>query len=92
MPDRFFWELYPRKVGKGDAKKKWDKIKPNSELFDKIINAVKENINHNSQWKRDNGQFIPHPATWLNQGRWDDDIPFTTNGTSHIEDIWANVH
>ena len=25
------------------------------------------------QWKKDGGQFIPHPATWLNQEGWDDE-------------------
>ena len=24
------------------------------------------------QWQKDNGQFIPHPATWLNGQRWED--------------------
>jgi hypothetical protein len=27
------------------------------------------------QWRKDGGQFIPNPATWLNQGRWDDQGP-----------------
>jgi hypothetical protein len=27
-----------------------------------------------AQWQKDNGQYIPNPATWLNQGRWDDEI------------------
>lgn len=69
-----FWELYPRKEGKGAAKKSWEKINPNAELFEKIMSAVRENIEHNPQWQRNNGQYIPHPTTWLNQGRWDDDI------------------
>ena len=25
------------------------------------------------QWRKDGGQFIPNPATWLNQSRWEDD-------------------
>lgn len=69
-----FWKLYPRKEGKGAARKKWDQISPNAELFNKIITAVQDNIDNNAQWKKDNGQYIPHPTTWLNQGRWDDDI------------------
>ena len=69
-----FWTSYPRKEGKGAARKSWDKINPDAELFDKIMNAVQENINRNPQWQKQNGQFIPHPATWLNQERWDDDI------------------
>ena len=69
-----FWVLYPKRIGKGAAKKSWDKINPNAELFDKIMTAVQNNLDHNPQWQKQNGQFIPHPATWLNQGRWDDDI------------------
>jgi hypothetical protein len=34
------------------------------------INAQKET----ELWKREGGKFIPHPATWLNQGRWDDEV------------------
>ena len=26
-----------------------------------------------AQWRKDDGQFIPHPRTWLNQGRWKDE-------------------
>ena len=31
-----------------------------------------------TQWTKDNGQFIPNPATWLNQGRWEDEVADTT--------------
>lgn len=68
-----FWKQYPRKVGKGDARKKWMRIEPNDELFHRILSAV-EAAKKSEQWQRDNGQFIPHPATWLNQGRWDDEL------------------
>ena len=27
------------------------------------------------QWTKDNGQYIPHPSTWLNQSRWEDELP-----------------
>jgi len=27
-----------------------------------------------SQWLKDDGQFIPHPTTWLNQERWNDTV------------------
>ena len=64
----------PRREGKGAARKAWEKINPNAELFEKIMTAVQNNLDHNPQWQKQNGQFIPHPATWLNQGRWDDDI------------------
>ena len=44
-----FWELYPNKTGKVAAKKAWDKVKPNAELFDKIMKALQNNVDHNRQ-------------------------------------------
>lgn len=77
-----FWNTYPRKVGKEAARKAWKKIKPDAALFQKILHAVTE-TQKSEQWKKQNGQFIPHPATWLNQGRWDDVIDTsTTNATN----------
>lgn len=67
-----FWKAYPRKVKKVDAKKAWDKIKPDGELIDKIIKALSWQILQD-QWTKDGGQFIPHPSTWLNGKRWDDE-------------------
>ncbi|MGN1370621.1 MAG: phage replisome organizer N-terminal domain-containing protein [Aristaeellaceae bacterium] len=69
-----FWEAYPRKVGKGAAEKSFSKIKPSEELTDIMIKAV-EAAKRSPQWMKDGGQFIPHPATWLNQKRWEDEIP-----------------
>lgn len=66
-----FWEEYPNKKAKQAALKAWNKIKPNTELFERIMDAVKA-AKKSVEWTKDNGQYIPHPATWLNQGRWDD--------------------
>ena len=67
-----FWAAYPRKVGKADALKKWQKINPDSALIEKIMTAV-EVASQSEQWNEAGGKYIPHPATWLNQGRWDDE-------------------
>lgn len=74
MQERFeqFWKLYPKKVGKGDARKKFLKLKPNQKLFDQILSAV-EAAKKTEQWTKNNGRFVPNPATWLNQSRWEDD-------------------
>jgi hypothetical protein len=68
-----FWDSYPRKVGKEAARKAWRRAKPSSALVGRILESVRE---HRAcdQWQRDGGQYIPHPATFLNQGRWDDDM------------------
>lgn len=68
-----FWKTYPNKVGKKAAFASWKRIKPDAALFDKIMAAV-EAAKGSRQWRRENGQFIPNPATWLNQGRWDDEL------------------
>lgn len=72
-----FWEAYPRKVAKQDAIKAWQKIKPSAEVFTKILTAL-ESFKGSSQWRSDNGKFIPHPATWLNGRRFEDDLKTAT--------------
>lgn len=67
-----FWKAYPRKSNKGGARKAWKKLSPDKELFAKIMAAL-EVAKKCEQWTKDRGQFIPYPATWLNQERWDDD-------------------
>lgn len=68
-----FWNAYPRKVGKQAALKAWSKLRPSTELTKAILAAV-EYQRTCPQWKKDGGQYIPNPATWLNQGRWEDDL------------------
>lgn len=74
--DRFdqFWSSYPKKVGKQAALKAWKKLRPNKDLHSKIMVAV-ESQKKSEQWKTENGRYIPNPTTWLNQGRWDDELP-----------------
>lgn len=67
-----FWNSYPRKEGKKAARKAWDKIRPDPVLQMQISNALR-NQKECDQWTRDGGQFIPHPATWLNGERWKDE-------------------
>ena len=67
-----FWKCYPNKVGKDAAKKSFDKRKPDDELLGQMMAAL-ENQKASDKWTKDNGQYIPNPATWLNQGRWKDE-------------------
>lgn len=68
-----FWEAYPRKIGKGDARKAWKKIKQAVSLLPRILASVEEHKN-SEQWRREGGRFIPYPATFLNQERWEDEV------------------
>lgn len=81
-----FWKAYPRKVSKSSAEKAFSKLKVNDDILRTMLTAL--NIQKQcKQWQ--DKQFIPYPATWLNQRRWedesegysDDTLTITTAGT-----------
>ena len=61
-----FWAAYPKKIGRGAAEKAW--AKADAEIA--TVRAALENQKRSEQWQKDGGQFVPNPATWLNQKRW----------------------
>lgn len=67
-----FWEAYPKKVGKQAAERAFSKLKKPAETLTKILAAL-EWQRASFQWTRDGGQYVPNPATYLNQGRWLDE-------------------
>jgi len=71
-----FWLAYPKKIGKGAALKKYEGLRRQGRLppISDLIAAI-ENQKTWEQWQKDEGQYIPNPATWLNQGRWEDQPP-----------------
>lgn len=73
-PDfRAFWAAYPNKKARFRALKVWEHLKPDLPTQKTILLAL-ERFKRTSGWTKDGGQFIPHPATWLNQRRWEDEI------------------
>jgi hypothetical protein len=68
-----FWINYPKKRNKGSAKKVWLRIKPGEELLKKMLAKIME-AKRSKDWQKDNGQFIPYPATWLSGECWDDEF------------------
>lgn len=64
-----FWQIYPRKVGKLEAQRAYEKAIKKTP--DHVIRAAA--LRHADECKMKEAQFIPHPATWLNQGRWMDE-------------------
>ncbi len=67
-----FWEAYPNKKGKDAARKAWAKRRPSIQMTALILAAI-ERQRAWPEWTKDRGEFIPHPATWLNRGSWDDE-------------------
>lgn len=66
-----FWKAYPKKVGKGAARKAWGKVKQPATVLPLILKAL-EWQKASEQWTKDKGQYIPNPATYLNETRWED--------------------
>lgn len=64
-----FWNAYPRKIGKMAAYKIWSRKKP---LIQDVLDAL-EWQKKSAQWTKDGGEFVPHPSTYLNQHRWEDE-------------------
>lgn len=73
-----WWELYPRKIGKKNARDRFVKIFEQCETIEEardLLNEMARSVKMQSdteQWAET--RFIPHPATWLNQERWTDRI------------------
>lgn len=66
-----FWLAYPKKVKKPEAQKAFDKI--DVTLLDTILKSI-EAFKRTDQWLADSGKYIPHPASWLNGKRWEDEL------------------
>lgn len=78
-----FWAAYPKRKSKGSAEKAWKKLQPDAELLDQILKAI-EVAKTRDDWRKNGGQFIPYPATWLNARGWEDDAPATISASHAI--------
>lgn len=63
-----FWALFPRKVAKKAAMQAWEKAQY-EQIGDVVIAALKRQLPHMTEPK-----FIPHPRTWISQGRYEDQL------------------
>ena len=71
-----FWAAYPRPVAKDDARRAWSKAVAGGAAKEEIMAGL-------ATYRfdlRENGRFIPYPATWLNGGRWKDGPAPSTGG------------
>lgn len=74
-----FWSAYPRKVGKGAARKKYA-LALKKTTHDEIMFGLSQ---QRASMEAKETKFIPHASTWLNQERWDDEPePDTSTDTN----------
>lgn len=83
-----FWLAYPRKVGKEDALKSFVKVSPDPDLLAAMLSALKRQAG-SEQWA--DRQFIPHPSTWLNGKRWQDEEGGTETGAGSVPDYLVDA-
>lgn len=69
-----FWTAYPRKQAKGAAIKAYARLRADDDLQAAMLAALRRQAD-SDDWKRDGGKWIPYPATWINDRRWEDELP-----------------
>lgn len=73
-----FWQIYPRRVAKKPAERAWRRLSKTDR------SAVLDHL-PKRKWPAEKS-YVPHPATFLNQRRWEDEDQETT--VAPQEDIW----
>ena len=81
-----FWAVYPRRTGKGAARKAFIGAVGNGTPATVIIEGAIR-FRDNCVAINKEVQFIPHPATWLNQERWEDDAEAAEQVRSKADDV-----
>ena len=82
-----FYAQFPRKVGKDAAARAYGRRKFADKKRQQVLDAVARQREWPT-WKKNGGEFIPHPATWLNEGRWDDEAP--RHSTNRADQLMAD--
>lgn len=72
-----FYSSYPKHRNRAAAEKAFQKLAPSPELLGQMMDALSWQAQQ-PDWQKNNGQYIPLPASWLNGRRWEDERPATT--------------
>ncbi len=91
-----FWEAYPKKVDKDRARKAFSRIRWSKVEFSTVMAALEQH-KQSAQWTKDNGEFVPYPATWINNARWeaklspysDTPSPKTSDRITSVDELFA---
>ena len=68
-----FWSEYPKHRARPAAERAWKKLSPSVDLLKVILDSI-EKFKVSDNWQKENGQFIPYPASWINGRRWEDEL------------------
>jgi hypothetical protein len=67
-----FWAAYPKRIGKDAAFEAYRKA-ISRVTHGELVRAVRAQA-QGTEWTREGGRFIPRPAAWLDDGRWQDEL------------------
>jgi hypothetical protein len=79
-----FYEAYPRKVGKDAARKAFLRRKVDEALLARMLEAIKTQ-GLAQKCSAGESRFVPHPATWLNEGRWQDEAEEAASNVRRLQ-------
>ena len=78
----FFFEQYPKQVGRKQALTEWNKLNLKEKDLSKIIINITDRLTQ-GVWSLETKQFIPHPANYLSGEQWDDELISRNNHEQH---------
>ena len=87
-----FWNAYPKKAAEAKARRQWDRLAPDLTMRKSMADAVRIQAG-TENWRKDGGQFVPMPSTWLRDRRWLDCLtdPMAVAAAALGEDTRAGV-
>ena len=82
-----FWSSYPRKTAKQNALRAFEKLNVTEALLTEMLAAL-DWQRHSEEWTKEGGRFVPYPATWLNQRRWEDErtVDLPPDGPAYLDE------
>ncbi len=83
-----FWNVYPRKVGKGEARKVWAKLRKNGIDLEAVIAGAARYRDDPARQRKDL-EYTKHPGPWLNAERWTD-VPAAEHANAAPTGWWDN--
>lgn len=69
-----FWNAFPRRVAKKDARIAWATLHPTDAQVDQMVAALAWQ-SEMPEWVREGGRFVPYPASYLRSERFSDERP-----------------
>jgi len=83
-----FWAQYPRKTAKGAARKSWAKLTMDERR--EAYKAIRKQVACH-HFRNRGEDFIPHPSTWINQQRWEDELRNTAEQSACYDNAQADA-